>query len=109
MAYFFGFAILGLIFIVLHFFTDISLKQKFGTVIVLGLFILGAYLFNLSTEERRLHLEEVLIEFTQGQHISCNSFDVSSQLFSYSSGTQTFIGLKDTNMSGRLISLDSCK
>ena len=109
MAYLFGVALLLLLFIVLHFFTEISLKQKITTVSILGALVLGAYLFNLNSENRRLHLEGVLLEFMHDKTIHCNGIDVSNSQFSYSSGTQTFIGLKESKMSGRLISLDTCQ
>lgn len=109
MAYIFGVVLLLLLFIVLHFFTEISLKQKFTTVLVLGTLVLGAYLFNLNSENRRLHLEGVLLEFMHDNTIACNGMDVNNSLFSYSSGTQTFLGLKESKMSGRLISLDTCQ
>jgi len=109
MAYLFGILLLLLLFVVLHFFTEISLKQKLTTVLTLGVLVLGAYLFNQSSENRRLHLEGVLLEFMHDKTISCNGIDVNNSQFSYSSGTQTFIGLKESKMSGRLISLDTCQ
>ena len=109
MAYLFGIAVLLILFTVLHFFTEISLKQKVATVVILGSFILGAYLYNQNTQERRLHLEGVMLEFTHGEDIKCNDIVVNNKLFSYSSGTQTFLGLKETKMFGRLISLDRCE
>jgi len=109
MAYLFGLALLVLLFIVLHFFTEISLKQKIGAVSILALLVLGGYWFNQSSENRRLHLEEVLLEFTHGKNISCNGIDVNNSEFSYSSGTQTFLGLKESKMYGRIISLDQCQ
>ncbi|MDF1880351.1 hypothetical protein JHD50_03360 [Sulfurimonas sp. MAG313] len=109
MPYLFGIALLILLFIVLHFFTEISLKQKLGTVSVLAALVLGAYLFNLNSKNRRLHLEDVLLKFTHGNTILCNDLEVNNSYYSYSSGTQTFIGLKETKSFGRLISLDTCQ
>jgi len=109
MAYLFGIALLILLFVVLHFFTEISLKQKLTTISIFSALILGAYLFNLSSEQRRVHLEGVLLEFTHGKTIVCNNLDVNNSEFSYSSGTQTFLGLKESKMYGRLISLDTCQ
>ncbi|HIC44068.1 MAG TPA: hypothetical protein EYO73_07185 [Sulfurimonas sp.] len=109
MAYLFGIALLLLLFTVLHFFTEISLKEKVLTLSILSSFILGAYFFNLSNENRRLHLETVLLNFSHGENIMCNEINVNQTYFSYSSGTQTFIGLKESKMAGRLISLDTCK
>lgn len=109
MAYLFGIALLILLFIVLHFFTEISLKQKLITLSLVSAFILGAYLFNLNSENRRLHVESMLLEFTHGETIMCNSLDVNNSEFSYSSGTQTFLGLKESKMYGRILSLDTCQ
>lgn len=109
MAYLFGIALLILLFIVLHFFTEIALVQKIGVVLVIAVLILAAYWFNQSSENRRLHLENVLLNFTHGETISCNTVDVNNSEFSYSSGTQTFLGLKESKMYGRIISLDQCK
>jgi len=109
MAYLLGIVVLLILFTVLHFFTEISLKQKIITIVILTSFIIGAYLFNQNTQERRAHLEGVLLEFTHGEHITCNGIDVSKNNFSYSSGTQTFLGLKETKMFGRIISLDRCE
>jgi len=109
MAYLFGLLVLVILFTVLHFFTEISFKQKVITVSIFALFILGAYLFNVNTQERRLHLENVLLEYTHGEQISCAGIDVNKEVFSYSSGTQTFLGIKDTKMYGRIISLDKCE
>lgn len=109
MAYIFGIALLVLLFIVLHFFTEISLKEKLYTTAIFAVLILGAYSYNYLNEQRRLHLEDVLLHFNNGKNISCNEFDVNNTEFSYSSGTQTFLGKKESKMQGRIISLDSCQ
>ncbi|PHR57858.1 MAG: hypothetical protein COA44_05140 [Arcobacter sp.] len=109
MAYLFGIAVLILLFIVLHFFTEIALKQKLTTILIFSAFILGAYLFNLNSENRRLHLNEISFDFEHGKTIKCDGLDVNNSEFSYSSGTQTFLGLKESKMYGRILSLDSCQ
>ncbi len=109
MAYLLGIIVVLILFSVLHFFTEISLKQKIITVVIFGLFIVGAYLYNQNTQNIRLHLESVLLEYTHGEKIVCDGVNVSKEEFSYSSGTQTFMGIKDTQMYGRLLSLDKCQ
>lgn len=109
MAYLSGIVILILLFVVLHRFTEISLQQKIGVVSLLAVLIFGAYWFNHESEKRRLHLESVLLEFNHGNKISCNGLDVNNSEFSYSSGTQTFLGLKEKKTYGRIISLDQCQ
>lgn len=109
MPYIVGLILLTILFIVLHFFTEISIKQKISVVGVLAIFIISAYLFNKNEEVRRLHLESVLLEFTHGKDISCSETSVNNTEFSYSSGTQSFLGKKDSKSFGRIISLDKCK
>lgn len=109
MAYIFGIILLLILFVVMHFFTEMRLKQKLFATGILALFILGAYLYNYQSEERRLHLAAVMLKFNSGENIRCNSLDVNNTEFSYSSGTQTFLGKKETKMYGRIISLDSCQ
>lgn len=109
MAYIFGVILLLVLFVVMHFFTEMRLKQKLYTIGILALFIVGAYLYNYQSEERRLHLEAVMLKFNSGQNIQCSSLDVNNTEFSYSSGTQTFLGKKESKMYGRIISLDSCR
>ncbi len=109
MAYIAGIVLLILLVIVLHHFTELRVKEKAGVVVVLSLFILGAYLFNQHSESRRVHLETVLLDFTNGKNIVCDGIDVNNSKFSYSSGTQTFLGKKESSMFGRIISLDQCQ
>ncbi len=109
MAYIFGLILLSILAVVLHFFTELNMKQKGGVVVALGLIILLAYLFNLSSEKRRVHLENVLLEYTHGKTIVCEEIEVNNTIYSYSSGTQTFLGKKGTSAYGRIISLDQCQ
>ena len=109
MAYLAGIVLLIFLFVVLHRFTELKLKEKLGVTFVLAFFILGAYLFNKGNEARRLHLEKVLLDFTHGKTIVCDDFEVHNSEFSYSSGTQTFLGKKESTQNGRIISLDLCQ
>jgi len=109
MAYIFGIILFLILFVVMHFFTEMTLKQKLYATGVFALLILGAYFYNYLSEERRLHLEEVMLKYNNGGSISCSTLDVNNTEFSYSSGTQTFLGKKESKMYGRIISLDSCQ
>ena len=109
MAYVFGIILLIILFVVMHFFTEMTLKQKAYVTGTFALLSLGAYLYNHQSEQRRLHLETVMLKFNSGETIICNALDVNNTFYSYSSGTQTFLGKKETKMYGRIISLDSCR
>ncbi|MFC2074198.1 hypothetical protein ACFLR3_03000 [Campylobacterota bacterium] len=109
MAYLAGIVLLILLFVVLHHFTELTLKEKIGVTVFLSLFIFGAYLFNKGNEARRLHLEKVLLDFTHDKTIVCDGTEVHNSEFSYSSGTQTFLGKKESAQNGRIISLDLCQ
>ena len=109
MAYLAGIVLLILLFVVLHRFTELTFSQKIGITSVLAILILGAYLFNKGNEARRHHLENVLLDFTQGKTVICDKREVHNSEFSYSSGTQTFLGKKESRQYGRIISLDLCQ
>ena len=109
MAYIFGVILFLILFVVMHFFTEMTLKQKLSATGVFAILVLSAYFYNQQSEQRRLHLEEVMLKYNSGDNISCSSLDVNNTEFSYSSGTQTFLGKKESKMHGRIISLDSCR
>jgi len=109
MAYLSGIVLLILLFVVLHRFTEISMQQKIGVTVILAALILAAYLFNQNNKNNRLHIENILLDYKQNKTIVCDGIDVNNSEFSYSSGTEVFIGLKQSKHYGRIISLDQCQ
>ena len=109
MSYILGLAAIGVFFLVLHNFTELDNKQKGGvTVVLLGL-VLSMYLFNIYSDGERDHVTAMALKYKQNKTLTCKGVDVNQSNFSYSVGTQTFIGLINTPHYGKLISATECE
>ncbi|MEA1919240.1 MAG: hypothetical protein U9N52_05320 [Campylobacterota bacterium] len=109
MSYLLGLGAVGIFFLVLHNFTELDHKQKGGaTAVLLGL-IIGMYVFNLYSDGQRNHVTNIVLEYQQKKTLTCKGIDVNITNFSYSVGTQTFIGRENTPHYGRLISATECE
>jgi len=108
-SYLLGLAAIGVFFLVLHNFTELDSKQKGGvTAVLLGL-VLSMYLYNLYSDDQREKVTTIVLEYKQNKTLTCKGVEVNQSNFSYSVGTQTFIGLKNTPHYGRLISATECE
>lgn len=109
MAYAITLIALVLVFLALHFFTELSVKQKsifsllFATIISLAVF------YNAYKDAQQERLLDVITKFNQGLDLECDGVLLNSQNFTLSIGTYTFIGKKDSNFSGMMISATKCK
>lgn len=109
MGYVFALIALVLVFLALHFFTELSLKQKsifsliFATLVVLAIF------YNAYNDKQQERLLEIATRFNQSLDIECDGVVVNSHNFTLSIGTYTFIGKKDSNFNGMMISATKCK
>ncbi len=109
MAYILGIIIVVLFFTVLHYFTEMNTKQKTGvTLIVVALVAAGAG-FNAYNDAQRDKVAEIERKYHQGKTVECNGLDVSNETFSYSVGTQTFIGKEGTEFYTQMISAYECQ
>lgn len=109
MAYILGVVIVALFFMVLHYFTEVSAKQKTGIVLV-ALAIVGvAWGFNAYNDAQREKVAEIERKYNQGKKVECNGLEITKEGFSYSVGTQTFIGKEETEHYTRMISAYECQ
>ncbi len=109
MSYILGLLAVGVFFLVLHNLTELEKNQKNLIVAVLLGLILSMYLFNLYSDVQREKVLNVVIEYKQNKTLTCKGIDVNQTNFSYSVGTQTFIGRENTPHYGRLISATECE
>jgi len=108
MSYLLGIAAVGIFFLVLHNFTELGNREKGSVTAVLTLLIGAMYLYNVYTDSERDHITAMELKYQQGLNLTCNGIDVNKTQFSYSVGTQTYIGLEGTPHYGRLISASEC-
>ena len=109
MPYIAGLIIVGLFFLALHYFTELTKHQKtLVTAIVLAI-VLGAIAFNTYSSAQRDKMLKVVMKFKQNKTVSCKGIDVNNSNYTISIGTYTFIGKKDTPNYGEMISASSCE
>lgn len=109
MAYIFGLVVVALFFLALHYFTELSAKQKAAvTLFVLGI-VAAAAGYNAYADAERDRIADVELRYNQGKAVECNGVSVTKEGFSYSVGTQTFIGIEGTEHYGRMISAYECR
>jgi hypothetical protein len=109
MSYILGLTAVGVFFLVLHNLTELDNNQKSITVAVLVGLILSMYLFNLYSDSQRDKVTNIVLDYKQNKTLTCRGIDVNQTNFSYSVGTQTFIGRENTLHYGRLISATECE
>lgn len=109
MAYIAGLIIAGFFFLALHYFTELTKKQKTLITIVILVLILSAIAFNTYSSSQRDKMLNVVLKFKQDKTIKCNGIDVNNTNYTISIGTYTFIGKENTPNYGEMISASSCK
>ena len=109
MGYIYALVVIGLFFIVLHYFTALTVKQKTGVTLFLALFVLFAYLYNNYSKNEQEKILRVTSDFENGKTLTCNGKKISKENYTLSVGTYTFIGKENTPHFGDMISASSCQ
>ncbi|MDK9693676.1 MAG: hypothetical protein OEL19_05450 [Sulfurimonas sp.] len=109
MAYLIGLVVVGLFFLVLHYFTELTQMQKSVVTGVALFFVLFALAFNTYTDAQRDKMLEVVTKFNQNGTIKCDTLDLNNTNFTLSIGTYTFIGKEKTPFHGQMISVSKCE
>ncbi len=108
-AYIYGLIIVGLLFLAMHYFTELNTQQKITAALILITLIMGAVVYNKYQEKQREKMLEVVVKYEQGKTIRCGNRDVNSSLYSLSIGTYTFIGKKNTPHYAEMIDAFTCQ
>jgi len=108
-AYIYGLIVVGLLFAAMHYFTELTKKQKiYISLSLLGLITLAvAYnSYNATEQEKMLR---IVTKYEQGKTIHCQGRDINSSTYSLSIGTYTFIGKENTPHYAEMIPVSSCE
>lgn len=108
MAYILGFIVVGLIFLALHYFTELNRTQKLITSAVFLLFISGAIMYNTYMSGKQEHILTVAKKFQRGENVICSGKDVNNTYFDLSIGTYTFIGKEKTPHYAEMYRVEAC-
>jgi len=109
MSYLYIVAVLGLLYAVLHFFTEMGHREKLAVTGMLLLIVGGAVAYNRSVNAQQDHVRAVILKFNQHQWLECNGIEVSDKAFTLSVGTQSFIAKEGTAHAGQIINAAGCR
>ena len=109
MAYLLWFGIVVLVFVWMHFFTELNGKQKGIVSGVFTLLIAGAVAYNIHSDREREHVTAIELKYRHGETIVCDGVEVNASTFGYSVGTQSFVGNKGTPHYQRIFKARECR
>ena len=109
MGYIYALIIIVFLFIALHYFTELTHKQKLMVGGTLSIFVLFAYIYNTYQDMQRQKMLDIVIKYKQGKTIHCKNYDVNQTTFSLSTGTYTFIGKEGTEFYSIMVSAYECE
>lgn len=109
MAYIFGLVVVALLFLSMHYFTELTKSQKLIATAVILAIVLSAIGYNSYSDKQREKMLNAVRKFQQGKTVKCNTQDVNSSNFSLSIGTYTFIGKENTPQFNKMISASQCE
>jgi hypothetical protein len=107
--YIYALVVVALVFVILHYFTELSHKQKIAFSTVLSSFVLFAYMYNSYKKHEQEKMLQIVITYKQGKTIHCGKYDVNATNFSLSTGTYTFIGKENTPYYAVMVSAYNCE
>jgi hypothetical protein len=109
MAYLAGLIVVAVFFMALHYFTELDHKQKAVVTLFAVALVGGAIAYNAYSDAQREKILDIERKYHQGKSLQCDGVEVTNKTFSYSVGTQTFIGNEGTEHYQRMISADRCR
>lgn len=109
MSYLLWFGIVAFVFALMHYFTELSIRQKGSISLMLTVLIAAAIVYNIQSNSDRDHVMQIELKFANGETLVCGDVNVSSKAFTYSVGTQSFIGNKDSKYAWQIFSASECE
>ncbi|MBN2815645.1 MAG: hypothetical protein JXQ67_03115 [Campylobacterales bacterium] len=109
MAYIFGLIVVGIFFLALHYYTELTKSQKLGVTAAFFSIVIGAIAYNAYSDTQREKMLMVVTKFQQNKTVHCNAKEVNMTNYDLSVGTYTFIGRENTPFYGEMISAASCE
>ena len=109
MGYIYGLILLGLLFIVLHYFTELGFWPKIAALLFIGVLGLFAYLYDQYADRLQTQISSNVQAFRIGETLKCGNKEINSTNYTLSIGTYTFIGKENTPYDGGMVSVSSCR
>jgi len=109
MGYLLWFGIVALVFALMHYFTELTGRQKGTITLIVTLFVAGAILYNIRSDADRAKVTQIELKYRHGETIVCHGVEVNATGFSYSDGTQSFVGNKGTSHYQQIFNVRECQ
>ena len=109
MGYLVWFGIVLVVFVWMHYFTALTFRQKGFVSLILAMIVGNAILYNIMNDLESKHVHAIELKFTNGKTLICNNVKVDNKTFTYSVGTQSFIGNKDSSYPQQIFSASECE
>jgi ADP-ribosylglycohydrolase len=109
MSYLYVVAVIVLLYAVMHFFTEMTHRQKLSVASAMLLVIAAALVYNHLTDASQEHVRAVILKFNQHQTLECGGRKVDDKSFTLSVGTQSFIANQGTPYAGQIINASGCR
>lgn len=109
MGYLVWFGIVALVFALMHYFTELSGKQKGMISLVVTLVIAAAIAYNIQSDRDRAKVSAIELKYERGETLLCQGIEVNSTTFGYSVGTQSFVGNRGTKHYQQIINARECQ
>ncbi len=109
MSYLLWFGLVIVVFVWMHYFTALTSRQKGLVSLLLALIIANAVLYNIMNDLESKHIRDMELKFTNSETLVCNGVKVNNKAFTYSVGTQSFIGNKGSRYEWQIFSASECK
>jgi hypothetical protein len=109
MGYLVWFGIVALVFALMHYFTELNTRQKGLITLLVTLFVIGAIAYNIQSDRERSRVIAIELQYRQGKNLICHGIDVNNTTFSYSDGTQSFIGNPGTAHEQQILNARECQ
>ncbi len=109
MVYFLWFIISLLAFVWMHYFTELSNRNKALITLIVTLVVANAALINFMNDKEGELAAAAQLKFTNNETIVCQDINVTNKEFSYSVGTQSFVGNKGSKYDSKILSASECR
>ena len=109
MSYLYIVAVIALLYAVMHYFTEMTHRQKLQVAAMLLVIVGAAVAYNRSADQTQAHVRAVILKFNQHQVLECRGVKVDDKTFTLSVGTQSFIANEGTPNAGRIFDAAGCR
>ena len=109
MVYFLWFIISILAFVWMHYFTELSKRNKWLITSVVTLIVANAALINFMNNKEGELAAAAQLKFENNETLVCGDMNITAKEFSYSVGTQSFVGNKGSKYASKILSASECR